>query len=471
MPNPDKLEPYHDSPSQSKATLSEMSDYESLPQDSNEVEGAKLLPRESHDYEMEEAGAPRLRDYRSHSKTSVRSLLLSQLQSGWFKLGLMLLGLVCFGMQIGILLRPGARVQAADSRWPRKELAKINKIHYLMPATKATQNFCFCLAAAVMNDAEPTILSWGFPLVQPDVFFEKVRAVHQFLVDHADDNDIVIFVDGFDALLQRSVREVAAEFIVSGERMLFGAEKHCYGGTPPSDEMPYCNVPEAPFTKEDIWGKENRWPTSTSQQKAVPRYLNSGTMIAYAKDARELYAAVIHYWKNDTWGKKVWDDQTIFAVMYYRQQMQIKLDFEGQLIKPLWACEDEFEWQPRIASQGTRKEMLSLPPDEASKLLSAQTLNGTQPWLLHSTISKFIPGILHLPGFVKPWMMPQIQSRFWWSGSTVDRALTRRVQAVLSKTTVMMASPNTTKPFSELCDKHFLPGNYTPKALPDKHKY
>lgn len=388
-------------------------------------------------------------------------LFSSIAQTSWYKYALMLHGAAVLALQTSILVRPKPldSTTSAVSHWPSDQLASVGAIHYLMPATKATDNFCYTLASALIHDAKPTVLNWNSTLVKPAIYWAKVRATHQFLLEHTQPNDVVVFVDGYDNILQRPLREVVAEFVNAGHRVMFGAEKGCCC-EPETKEIPFCTKsPDSPLSQQTVWGKDPGWSTGPNEFKRMPKYLNSGTMIAYAQDASQLYTNIIHFIENDPWGKRIYDDQTVFNAMYYKQEVPITLDFAGQMIKPMWACEEEMQYQPRLETQLDQPEQLRMPTAETNNTLSAKVLNGIQPWMLRSTITKMWPGFVH-SGPVKDHLMAEYKRRSWWWAyeGPKDTELLARGNKVLDNATVIIGQPNAgVLSYPQICGQYLMP--------------
>lgn len=274
-----------------------------------------------------------------------------------------------------------------------------SQTHYIMMATKSTDNLCSALVSALVHDAKPIFFDWGKAMDWNEAWTAKMLSARNYIINETKSNDIVIVIDAFDVWLQKPISQVSEDFRRSGHRILFGAEKNCFAGTFGSEtsEYKFCTgVPQSPWPA-DTYGNI----TDTSLHYNRPRWLNAGTIIGYSKDLLTLYDAVIKF-ANE---RKIIDDQALFLIHYYMKTFGIDLDFWGDFIKPLYGCEHDILVSPQLLRSDT--------PHDLNSTTASMLLQQSPARMVYDSITKQYPPLLHFNGDAKNFMK-SIFSKVWW---------------------------------------------------------
>ncbi|SKA35798.1 hypothetical protein SAMN04488128_1048 [Chitinophaga eiseniae] len=128
----------------------------------------------------------------------------------------------------------------------------------------------------------------------------KDRVLHAYLSELAD-NEIILFTDGYDAMMLADEEEILDKFYKSGTDLLFSAETCCY----PDKSL------------------ASHYPATSSSYK----YLNSGGFIGRAGLLKELHAADL----SDISSNFTYSNQYLWSVIYLRNQQHMKLDTDCEI--------------------------------------------------------------------------------------------------------------------------------------------
>lgn len=216
---------------------------------------------------------------------------------------------------------PAPKVEEAEV--PEKELEQDNKkksktakLHYLVPASKSTLQLCYNLLSSAANRYPvPTLAGWNgiddFDAAKTHL--AKLRAIKVYLhkLETADDDDLVLIVDGYDIILQlppaimieryfdirdKSDARLAERFGISvaeararGMRntVFLGPDKVCW---PVEWKAPRCWAVPKSHLPEKAWGPKSGNGDLTYND---PRWLNSGTLIGPVGDLRRYIDATM----------------------------------------------------------------------------------------------------------------------------------------------------------------------------------
>jgi hypothetical protein len=108
---------------------------------------------------------------------------------------------------------------------------------------------------------------------------DKLRALRQFARKWPDDT-ILVFVDGYDVVVNNEPGALESAFLASGKRVLISSELGCCVNKQASLEYKARDChPEWPF---DPAGEARRW-------------LNTGVIVGYARDIRKLLRMATRY--------------------------------------------------------------------------------------------------------------------------------------------------------------------------------
>ena len=123
---------------------------------------------------------------------------------------------------------------------------------------------------------------------------QKVNLIRQEL-DHYDDNDIIMFLDGYDTFIHSTEEEILERYFSFRREVIFSAEKTC-------------------------------WPDSSISEKFPEtggyKYLNSGTFIGTVSTLKDIFSDII---EDHT------DDQLYCQYKYLENNLDIGLDYESYI--------------------------------------------------------------------------------------------------------------------------------------------
>ncbi|KAG6011865.1 hypothetical protein E4U54_007863 [Claviceps lovelessii] len=244
-------------------------------------------------------------------------------------LSLLLIGLLCtgdsFDMERFDIITPLKAIKVSKNGSPSGSSpssdffsARTSRLHFLIPASHASLQFCYHLASAGANRYPvPTLLAWkGEGDFDAKVsHLAKLRALKRYLdtlngAGEAD--DLVLLVDAYDiihqlpaeVLIERyfeivskanthlaqrmgiSVQELAEKG--AKQTVFFGPDKVCW---PPDDNAARCWAAPASSLGQDPFGPERGGPDDFFTKD--PRWLNSGTVIGPVFDLKRVVAAAM----------------------------------------------------------------------------------------------------------------------------------------------------------------------------------
>jgi hypothetical protein len=123
---------------------------------------------------------------------------------------------------------------------------------------------------------------------------QKVNLIRQEL-DHYDDNDIIMFLDGYDTFIHSTEEEILERYFSFRREVIFSAEKTC-------------------------------WPDSSISEKFPEtggyKYLNSGTFIGTVSTLKDIFSDIIEDHS---------DDQLYCQYKYLENNLDIGLDYESYI--------------------------------------------------------------------------------------------------------------------------------------------
>lgn len=157
------------------------------------------------------------------------------------------------------------------------------------------------IKSAKANGIQLTILGRDTPWEGGDMTStgggQKINELKNYL-DICEDDQLVLFVDGYDVLINDSLEEIVSRFKSFQCDVVFAAEKTCW---PHDDELK---------EKQEVIQQLTGYP-----------YLNSGCFIGYAKTLKEITDFVL---PNS-------DDQQYYQRQYVSGKWNIKLDHEAYI--------------------------------------------------------------------------------------------------------------------------------------------
>jgi hypothetical protein len=227
----------------------------------------------------------------------------------------------------------------------------LQRLHFLIPASKPNPHFCYNLAAAAANRyPAPVILGWNGTgdFDAAHTHLAKLRAINRYLqnLEEADDDDLVLIVDGYDVLMQlppeilieryfqvvdqhdgRISRRLGISIEETRKRgirdtVFWGPDKWCW---PTDYAAARCwAVPDSPLPRD----AHGPMTGSGDMEFNNPKWLNSGTTLGPVKDVRVLLAASmeeIQRTYNPKFEQKE-SDQLYIANIWGRQEYFRSLD-------------------------------------------------------------------------------------------------------------------------------------------------
>lgn len=167
--------------------------------------------------------------------------------------------------------------------------------------------FCRSVESAIRHDYDLVILGWG---VKWRGLSQKLEAAHAYAAS-LPEHDLMLFTDAFDVLYTSEANKIVETFLSRNYSILFAAECGCW-----------------PHIMEDENICLHRYPPSPTPY----RYLNSGTWIGYAKQAKEMLAEVIRLAGQNFDNA---NDQKLVADMFLAGTHGIKLDYQCEIFQSM----------------------------------------------------------------------------------------------------------------------------------------
>ena len=230
-------------------------------------------------------------------------------------------------------------------------------LHFLIPASKADPNLCkVLLSAAVLGYPSPVIINWDQTFDDPNLVeggshLAKIAGVHEYVssLGDAQDEDLVLLVDGYDVWLQLRPQTLLDRFFEVNRRaddrikwelssevaekhgvrqeIIFGCQKRCWPWKP--SDPPCYAVPNSTLPK-DVYGPETDtlpdWLEDT-QSVNLPgnpfgnmrqRFLNSGGAVGTVRAFRKLFGQALELAKTEG---NFGSDQYIFSHIFGDQEV------------------------------------------------------------------------------------------------------------------------------------------------------
>jgi hypothetical protein len=128
---------------------------------------------------------------------------------------------------------------------------------------------------------------------------DKVRALRRFARDWPDDT-VLVFVDGYDVVVNNEPSKLEAAFLASGKRVMFASEMGC------------CTSKQTALEGKLSCHSEWPFPSSSAHGRA---WLNSGVMVGYAKDIRELLRMAWREYKTAPELYQTYTDQNLMCFL------------------------------------------------------------------------------------------------------------------------------------------------------------
>jgi hypothetical protein len=201
--------------------------------------------------------------------------------------------------------------------------------------------FCRSVESAVRHKYELVILGWQ---VKWRGLSQKLEAAYSFAAS-LPENDLMLFTDAFDVLYTSESDRIVDVFLSHNYTILFAAECGCW-----------------PHVMDDVKICTDKYPQSPTPY----RYLNSGTWIGYAKQARDMLAEVIRL------AGKNFDnanDQKLVADMFLAGTHGIQLDYQCEVFQsmhrtdppPLPSCNPSLDLELSSEKRWFNKRTKSFP--------------------------------------------------------------------------------------------------------------
>ncbi|KAF3927908.1 hypothetical protein ABW20_dc0106727 [Dactylellina cionopaga] len=270
------------------------------------------------------------------------------------------------------------------------------RIHLLIPVTSPNAKFCKTFFSALVNGYPPPFLInynqtyWQEAIARA----QKIKGFHTYLNERTRDDDIIIMIDGFDVWFQLPLQVLLSRFLKLNVPVVFGADKKCW----PNDmkSVACTAIPQSPLPG-DIFGEDTDRQTILRSRREKydnfrPRWVNSGTIIGYAKHVRSVYEEA---WKKVEAAGEVDSDQLILAEVYgdrvVKGDNSMTVDFFSSMFQTM-------------TTEG-------LPLEDLGLSASKSPNPNRSPWkwrnLAWNKVSNRIPTLLHFNG-------PKNFIDLWW---------------------------------------------------------
>jgi GR25 family glycosyltransferase involved in LPS biosynthesis len=150
----------------------------------------------------------------------------------------------------------------------------------------------------------------------------KINLLKKELYKHKDD-DVILFVDGYDVLLNDTLENITRTYLSFHSRVVFAAEKNCW----PDRSL------------------ENSFRSTEHENN----YLNSGCYIGTVEELKKIFAEEIQDSE---------DDQLYFQKQYLSGKFDIRLDTHTKLFQCVSADEDNIQITDEFKIQNTQTQNL-----------------------------------------------------------------------------------------------------------------
>ncbi|SMY29257.1 unnamed protein product [Zymoseptoria tritici ST99CH_1A5] len=215
-------------------------------------------------------------------------------------------------------------------------------LHLIVPASNPDPNLCkVLLSAGVLGYPSPVIVNWNHTFaddryVEGGSHLAKLSGVETYLssLEDAQDEDLVLMVDGYDVWLQLRPQTLVSRFYDINRKadarlakelgpaqttwnihqeVVFGVQKRCWPWTfddPPCYAAPESTLPAdiyGPDTDTDIGSEPNPYI------KFRPRYTNSGVVMGTVRGMRKMFRQAVMRLESTEGEKNMGSDQYVLA--------------------------------------------------------------------------------------------------------------------------------------------------------------
>jgi len=186
-------------------------------------------------------------------------------------------------------------------------------------------NYKRLLNSAKLNGIDIIPLISKTPIGHVDGFGMKIKLVKEFIYDK-NDNDIILFVDGYDVLFTGTKDEIIKRYenfeLQNGKCIVFSTENACWPDSTLSTKYPKLGV----------------------KGETVYKYLNSGTYIGSVKTLKDVLSKALYNVTDADLKKK--DDQLFFTNLYLANSSKkiIVLDHYNTIFNCISGREEDLEY-------------------------------------------------------------------------------------------------------------------------------
>ncbi len=166
---------------------------------------------------------------------------------------------------------------------------------------------------------------------------QKFEVFHRYLSEHnlKNSNEILLFVDGYDALFTPKDQDIIKKFKAFHKPLVISAEKNC---TP----HPACVHPEI-------------YPTNAKENASSPfKYPNSGTYIGYASTIYQMLDEVLKKYPTDRYPEAS-NDQFLMHAFFIEHPEKVALDYHQEIFSLLYETKfKDFSYDPKTKTLRNR---------------------------------------------------------------------------------------------------------------------
>lgn len=180
----------------------------------------------------------------------------------------------------------------------QQALIAMPALHICTVATQQTQGVDQLLHSCKVRDVNITILGMGTPFKG---LSEKLIHVQKY-IQTLPDEDVVLFVDGYDVLILATEKEILKKFLKMNKPFIISVEKFCY-----------------PFPK-----RAADFPESPTSYK----YINSGSYMGYVGHLKKIFSEISPIRARD-------DDQGLLTLHFFKHPDMYAFDYYCELFWPL----------------------------------------------------------------------------------------------------------------------------------------
>jgi hypothetical protein len=261
--------------------------------------------------------------------------------------------------------------------------------------------FCRSVESAIRYNYELVILGWQVPWRG---LSQKLEAARKYAAS-IPENDLLLFTDAFDVLYTSDALNIVEIFLKRNYTILFAAECGCWPHV--MDEPRVC---------------QTGYPLSPTPY----RYLNSGTWIGYAKNAKIMLEEVIQLAGNN-FGNA--NDQKLVADMFISGKHGIQLDYYCEIFQSMHRTDP-----PPLASCNPYQDL---------------ELSFEKKWKNKRTNT--FPAIFHFNGGGKIHHLP-MEGKVWYKESKYNQP--QQLEALRHSRITVPSQPQETLSFSDICSDY-----------------